>query len=95
MPNLVPPSQLERANQLSIATTYGSALPAAGIFVLLSLGTQGLASTFGWLDNAPVTLSLVFNAASFIVSGLVIATLREDPAGSGDRRRGPARDGAR
>jgi dTMP kinase len=81
VPNLVPARLLERANQLSIATTYGSALPAAGIFVLLSLGTQGLASTFGWLDNAPVTLSLVFNAASFIVSGLVIATLHAIPSG--------------
>jgi dTMP kinase len=81
VPNLVPATQLEQANQLSIATTYGSALPAAGIFVLLSLGTQGLTSTVGWLDNAPVTLSLVFNALSFIVSGLVIATLRQIPSG--------------
>ena len=81
VPNLVPANMLERANQLSIATTYGSALPAAGIFVVLSLGTQGLTSSFGWLDNAPVTLSLVFNAASFIVSGLVIATLHQIPSG--------------
>jgi dTMP kinase len=81
VPNLVPANQLEQANQLSIATTYGSALPAAGIFVVLSLGTQGLNSTVGLLDNAPVTLSLVFNAVSFIVSGLVIATLHEIPAG--------------
>jgi dTMP kinase len=81
VPNLVPATRLEQANQLSIATTYGSALPAAGIFVLLSLGTQGLSSTVGWLDNAPVTLSLIFNALSFIVSGLVIATLRQIPSG--------------
>jgi dTMP kinase len=81
VPNLVPANQLERANQLSIATTYGSALPAAGIFVVLSLGTQGLSSTVGWLSNAPVTLSLACNALSFIVSGLVIATLRQIPAG--------------
>ncbi|MDX6307991.1 MAG: dTMP kinase [Nocardioidaceae bacterium] len=81
VPNLVPRDQLEQANRLSIATTYGSALPAAGIFVLLSLGTKGLASSTGWLDNAPVTLSLAFNAASFIVSGVVIATLHAIPAG--------------
>jgi dTMP kinase len=79
VPNLVPAAQLERANQLSIATTYGSALPAAAIFVLLSLGTKGLSGAVGWLSNAPVTLSLAFNAVSFIVSGLVIATLREIP----------------
>ena len=29
IPNLVPREQLEAANQISIATTYGSALPAA------------------------------------------------------------------
>jgi dTMP kinase len=81
VPNLVPANQLERANQLSIATTDGSALPAAGIFVLLSLGTQGLSSTVGWLADAPVTLSLSFNALSFIVSGLVIATLHQIPGG--------------
>ncbi len=81
VPNLVPRDKLEQANQLSIATTYGSALPAAAIFVLLSLGTQGLSSSFGWLDNAPVTLSLAFNAASFVISGLVIYTLHEIPAG--------------
>ncbi len=81
IPNLVPRDKLEEANRISIATTYGSALPAAAIFVLLSLSTKGLNSSLGWLD-APVTLSLVFNAASFIVSGLVIATLHDIPRGS-------------
>jgi dTMP kinase len=80
IPNLVPRDKLEAANQISIATTYGSALPAAAIFVLLSLSTKGLNSALGWLD-APVTLSMIFNAASFIVSGLVIATLHDIPAG--------------
>ncbi len=81
VPNLVPRDKLEQANQLSIATTYGSALPAAAIFVLLSLSTKGIESSVGWFNNAPVTMSLCFNAASFIVSGLVIATLREIPPG--------------
>ena len=80
VPNLVPRDRLEAANQISIATTYGSALPAAGIFIVLSLGTKGLQSSLGWLDN-PVALALWFNAASFVVSGLIIATLREIPAG--------------
>ncbi len=80
VPNLVPRDKLEAANQISIATTYGSALPAAGIFIVLSLGTKGLQSSLGWLDN-PVELALWFNAASFVVSGLIIATLREIPAG--------------
>ena len=81
VPNLVPRERLEAANQVSIATTYGSALPAAGIFILLSLSSKGLHSSLGWLDD-PVDLALWFNAASFVVSGLIIATLREIPAGS-------------
>ena len=36
IPNLVPRSQLEDANRISIATTYGSALPAAALFIVLS-----------------------------------------------------------
>ncbi len=88
IPNLVPRDKLEAANQISIATTYGSALPAAGIFIVLSLLTKGVNASFGELDD-PVVLALGFNAASFIVSGLVISTLRGIPQGSslaaGDR----------
>lgn len=81
VPNLVPRDQLEAANRISIATTYGSALPAAGIFVILSLVTNGIHSSLGWLDD-PVTLALIFNAVSFVVSGFVIATLHDIPRGS-------------
>ena len=88
VPNLVPRSQLEAANRLSIATTYGSALPAGALFVLLTLSAKGLDSWLGWIDA--VIVALVFNAASFAVSGLLIATLRDIPRGSaipaGDRR---------
>jgi dTMP kinase len=80
VPNLVPRDRLEAANQISIATTYGSALPAAGLFILLSLTTKALHSSLGWLDD-PVRLALSFNAASFVVSGLVIATLHDIPRG--------------
>jgi dTMP kinase len=80
VPNLVPRAKLEAANQISIATTYGSALPAAGLFVVLSLVTRGLHSSLGWLDD-PVGLSLYFNAASFVVSGMIIATLHDIPRG--------------
>jgi dTMP kinase len=89
VPNLVPTRQLQQANQISIATTYGSALPAALIFVVLSLGTKGLSGSLGWLVNAPVTLSLAFNAVSYLVSGAIIYTLREIPTRSalGDEER--------
>ena len=36
VPNLVPRHLLEQANQISIATTYGSAVPAAALFALLT-----------------------------------------------------------
>ncbi len=91
VPNLVPRESLEAANRISIATTYGSALPAAGIFVLLSLSARGLDSSLGWMSNAPVALSLYFNAASFLVSGIVVATLPGIPRGpalAADARRG-------
>jgi dTMP kinase len=81
VPNLVPRDKLEAANRISIATTYGSALPAALLFMLLALVSKGSHSSLGWPDN-PVTPALYINAASFIVSGLVIATLHQIPRGS-------------
>jgi dTMP kinase len=81
VPNLVPREKLDAANRISIATTYGSALPAALLFMLLALISKGAHSSVGWPDN-PVTPALVINAASFVVSGLVIATLHEIPRGS-------------
>jgi dTMP kinase len=81
VPNLVPREKLEAANRISIATTYGSALPAALLFMLLALASKGAHSSIGWPDN-PVTPALYINAVSFIVSGLVIATLHEIPRGS-------------
>ncbi len=80
VPNLVPRDRLEAANQISIATTYGTALPAAGLFIVLSLATKALHSSAGWFDD-PVALSLFVNAASFVVSGWVIATLHDIPRG--------------
>ncbi|MBA3266010.1 MAG: dTMP kinase, partial [Nocardioidaceae bacterium] len=80
VPNLVPRDRLVAANQIMLSTTYGSALPAAVLFILLSLTTKALHSSFDWLDD-PAALALWFNAGSFVVSGLVIATMREIPAG--------------
>ena len=82
VPNLVPSERLEAANQLSMATTYGSALPAAGIFTLLTAFAQGLTSFLGWSQATPASLALYFNATSFLVSACIIWTLREIPRGS-------------
>ena len=82
VPNLVPSDRLEAANQLSMATTYGSALPAAGLFTLLTASAQGLASLLSWAWATPATLALYFNAGSFLVSAVIIWTLQEIPRGS-------------
>jgi dTMP kinase len=75
VPNLVPRNRLEVANQMSLITTYGTAPVAALVF-------SGLGFLNGILDNFlerfqtnPVDLALYTNAATFIISGIVISRL--------------------
>jgi dTMP kinase len=84
VPNLVPPHRLEAANQVSLATTYGSALPAALIFTGLTLVDKFYREIFSWFSNGPVDLALYFDALSFIVSGIVISRLQHIPRGPAD-----------
>ncbi len=84
VPNLVPPHRLEAANQISLATTYGSALPAAAIFTGLTLVDKFYRHIFTWFHNGPVDLALYFNAFSFVVSGIVISRLKHIPSGPAD-----------
>jgi dTMP kinase len=84
VPNLVPRHRLEAANQISLATTYGSALPAAAVFALLTLVDKFYRHLFDWFGAGPIDLALYFNAVSFIVSGFVIARLRDIPHGPAD-----------
>jgi dTMP kinase len=72
VPNLVPPDKLEQANQYSLFTTFGTALPAGVIFGMLALVGRTLGSD-------QVNLALWFNAATFVVSALTIYALREIP----------------
>ncbi|HSE04404.1 MAG TPA: dTMP kinase [Methylomirabilota bacterium] len=81
VPNLVPRHRLEAANQISLATTYGSALPAAAIFTGLTLVDKLYRNLFDWFPNGPIDLALYFNGLSFIISGLVISTLKHIPRG--------------
>lgn len=81
IPNLVPRHRLEAANQISLATTYGSALPAAAIFTGLTLVDKLYRHLFDWFPNGPIDLAIYFNGVSFVVSGLVIARLRQIPRG--------------
>lgn len=77
VPNLVPRSKLAAANQLFLATTYGSALPAAALFTLLSLVNRSAYSMFGWFAESSQDLALYVNALTFLASAATIITLKE------------------
>ena len=81
-PTWCPATKLEEANRISIATTYGSALPAAAIFVVLSLVTKGIHSTLDWLET-PVLLRHGVQCAVLRLVGLGDRDAARDPAGSG------------
>ena len=82
IPNLVPRHRLEAANQISLATTYGSALPAAALFTALTLLNKLYAYIFDDFKYGIIDLALYFNGLSFIVSGIVIAMLHKIPRGA-------------
>ncbi len=79
IPNLVPADKLERANQLSLLTTYGTAPLAAGLFSVLALVSEGLSKVTPLFHTSNVYLALYFNAASYGVSALTVFFLREIP----------------
>jgi dTMP kinase len=84
VPNLVSRHQLEAANQISLATTYGSAVPAAALFSLLTVSDRVAPGVMGVFDRGAVDVALYLNGLSFIVSGLVIASLTAIPRGPAD-----------
>jgi dTMP kinase len=79
VPNLVPREKLERANQLSMVTTYGTAPLAAGIFSILALISEAVSKVapgvFGHTNN--VDLALYFNAATYFISAVTVYFLRQ------------------
>jgi dTMP kinase len=79
IPNLVPKDKLERANQLSLVGTYGTAPLAAGLFSVLALISEGISRTTGLFHASNVDLALYFNAASYFISALTVFFLREIP----------------
>ena len=72
IPNLVPKDKLERANQLSLLTTYGTAPVAAGLFSVLALVSEALGRISPYFKTNNVDLALYINAASYAVSALTI-----------------------
>jgi dTMP kinase len=79
IPNLVPKDKLERANQLSLLTTYGTAPLAAGLFSVLALVSEGLSRVTPLFHTSNVDLALYFNAASYFISALTVYFIREIP----------------
>jgi dTMP kinase len=79
VPNLVPPDKLERANQLSILSTYGSAPLAAGVFSVLALVSEGISRVTPLFHASNVDLALYFNAATYFISALTVYFIREIP----------------
>jgi dTMP kinase len=75
VPNIVPKDQLERANQVSLTSTYGSAPVAAATFSVLALISRMLFSQ----PQQQANLALYINAVTFLVSAVTIFSLREIP----------------
>ncbi|NAZ85125.1 dTMP kinase [Kineococcus sp. T90] len=84
VPNLVPPRQLEAANQVSLVATYGTA-PLAGVaFIALTLLTGVLDNVLPFLAGTQSSLAMYVNALTFLVAAGVIWRLDVPP-----RRRAP------
>ena len=81
VPNLVPKDKLERANQLSLLTTYGTAPLAAGLFSVLALVSEGISrvTPLFHVHTSNVNLALYFNAASYFISAITVYFIREIP----------------
>jgi len=83
IPNLVPKDKLERANQLSVLSTYGAAPFAAGVFSVLALVSEGISRVTPLFHTSfhtsNVDLALYFNAASYFISALTVYVIREIP----------------
>jgi dTMP kinase len=77
MPNLVPKDKLERANQLSLLTTYGTAPLAAGLFSVLALVSEAVSRVTPLFHTNNVDLALYFNAATYFVSAITVYFLRQ------------------
>ncbi|MFF4620839.1 dTMP kinase [Nonomuraea jabiensis] len=84
VPNLVRREQLESANRLNLLVTYGTAPVAAMLFAALSLVGGVLTSVVPFMSGQDATsLALVVNACAYLVSAVLIFTLREIPKRDG------------
>lgn len=77
VPNLVRRDQLEAANQLGLITTYGlTSVGAAILFAGLDIISRYLKGDLA-THSDQVSLSLYFNAATFVIAAAICATVPE------------------
>ncbi|MQA04159.1 MAG: dTMP kinase [Streptosporangiales bacterium] len=84
VPNIVPRSRLEAANQLGLVTTYGTAPIAAGIFTLLATVSSLLGRT--WVEffkDYPLHMAMYVNAVTFLFAAYTVLRLKGIPAPGG------------
>ena len=82
IPNLVPAKRLEDANRVNLATTYGSALPAAALFIVVANITELLSTYAGLTSGTSADLTMYVIAVGFLAGGVVCQTMRDIPRGS-------------
>ncbi|MET8862301.1 dTMP kinase [Nonomuraea sp. NPDC004580] len=84
VPNLVPKAQLESANRLNLLVTYGTAPVAAMLFAALSVAGDLIGGVVPFLTGHGATgLALIVNACAYLVSAVLIFTLRDIPKRDG------------
>jgi dTMP kinase len=82
VPNLVPKSKLESANQISLLAAYGTAPIAAVLFSTLALFTGAINAALGNTTPASAAdLALYINAVSFLFCAYTVWRLKEIPSG--------------
>jgi dTMP kinase len=82
VPNLVPKSKLESANQISLLAAYGTAPIAAILFSTLALFTGAINAALGNTTPASAAdLALYINALSFLFCAYTVWRLNEIPSG--------------
>jgi dTMP kinase len=80
----VPKAQLESANRLNLLVTYGTAPVAAMLFAALSVAGDLIGGLLPFLPGHGATsMALIANACAYLVSAVLIFTLRDIPKRDG------------
>ena len=86
VPNLVPKSKLESANQVSLLAAYGTAPIAALMFSLLALLSTAITNIFPSRFASTASIALYIDAVSFLYTAFIVFGLKEIPKGRADKK---------